>query len=69
MSWRMIDFECSECKHRFEDIADCVDGITKQLLPCPKCKHNSKMIMETNTRVHRKGNRYRDVSWSTWSIS
>jgi len=26
------------------------------------------MIMDIDKRVHRPGNRYRDVSWSTWAI-
>lgn len=68
MSFRMIDFECTECKHQFEELTETENGLAKPE-KCPKCKGKALMIMEIHKRVHRKGNRYRDVSWSTWSIS
>jgi hypothetical protein len=64
---RMIDFECNECKYIFEELVEAKDGISSDM-ECLKCGHWASMIMDVNVRVHRNGNRYRDVSWSTWSI-
>ncbi len=68
MALRMIDFYCTNCKLEFEEIVFAENGI-KEKEPCPKCGKNADMIMDIDKRVHRQGNRYRDVSWSTWAIS
>jgi len=68
MSLRMIDFQCSKCEHEFEELTEAKMGIAEPET-CPKCGGQAPMIMDITKRVHRKGNRYRDVSWSTWSIS
>ena len=67
MSLRMIDFECSECGFRFEECVDTQVGIADPE-KCPKCNNEAPMVMDIQTRIHREGNRYRDVSWSTWNV-
>ena len=64
----MIDFKCSKCEHEFEEISETTEGLAESET-CPKCGAEAPMIMNIDKRVHRQGNRYRDVSWSTWSIS
>jgi putative FmdB family regulatory protein len=64
----MIDFKCDSCGNLFEELVEAVNGLSKAV-DCPKCHVLASMVMDINKRVHRAGNRYRDVSWSTWSIS
>ncbi len=68
MPLRMIDFYCSSCELKFEETTETINGIAAPE-KCPKCGKEAPMIMDFSTRVHRPGNRYRDVSWSTWNIS
>jgi putative FmdB family regulatory protein len=68
MALRMIDFKCDSCGHIFEELADATDGIAEPE-ECPKCGKEATMIMDISTRIHRQGNRYRDVSWIIWAIS
>lgn len=71
MPWQMIDFKCSKCEHEFEELTKVSELGTREIDPeeCPKCGAEAPMIMDIKKRIHRDGNRYRDVSWSTWSIS
>jgi len=67
MSLRMIDFKCPSCGEEFEELVETNQGISDPE-NCPKCGTKAPMIMDIDKRIHRSGNRYRDVSWSTWSI-
>jgi putative FmdB family regulatory protein len=64
----MIDFKCNSCSHEFEECVEAKNGLAA-MEKCPKCGNRASMIMDINKRVHRNGNRYRDVSWSTWNIN
>jgi hypothetical protein len=47
MGLRMITFECNECGHRFEELVNTVEGITKETLPCEFCDNGeASMVMD-----------------------
>jgi len=64
---RMIDYKCGECGEEWEELVETVEG-RGEPIPCNICGKKAIMIDEFDKMVHRDGNRYRDVSWSTWNI-
>ena len=56
MSYKMLGFHCTECKHKFEELVE------KDELPeCPGCK--SKETEKDQIQSHNP----RHVSWSLWT--
>ena len=38
MGWKSRAFSCDECKHQFDDLVWCENGVEGKPDPCPKCK-------------------------------
>lgn len=63
---RMIIFECSKCG-TFEELVETKDGIKP--LACSDCGQECLPVKSNDIRqIHRSGNHYNHVSWSTWQV-
>jgi len=57
---RMNWFECEECGHSFEELAE----KDEQVVECEECGKSAKLTKKEV--LHKDGLHYNHVSWSIW---